>query len=381
MDDNFEFKDGAALDTRPDEAKEKDMSQVETVSAAAPVQWVEKKPSEWRNFTKQDQDGSGSCVMQTVRKLAQILLWLKEKTKVEFSAAFYQLRSNRPDGGMIGVEAFDIWKNEGVPLEALVESDHMNDAQMDAVKIDQYKKDVAKVFRIANHLGLPNGDFERVASTIQQTGKGIMVWFYFTSEEWKANLDKANDFSIPEIKTPTLTIPTGSRHSVAAVDFFLYKGKKYILCEDSALFGGVSRRLISEDFFKRRNWFIRYPTTFRFQDSTQPQPEPTPVPQKPTHTFTKPLVFIPLDANGNISNLALHESQKADVVKLQDILRYEGTFPVNVDSTGYYGATTARAVYNYQKKHAVAPAAELDSLQGRRVGEKTIASLNSKYSN
>ena len=380
-DNDIDFKNGAELDTRPEEAKQKDFSQVETVASVADVAWVEKKPSEWRKFLKQDQDGSGSCVMQTIRKLASVLLHLKENVIVEFSAAFYQNRSNRPDGGMIGVEAFEIWRKEGVPLEVFVESDHKNDAEMDAVVIDGYKKDVAKVFRIANHVGLPNGDFDRLASTLQVTGKAIMVWFYFTSSEWKAGLDKDDDFSIPEIKTPSLTISAGSRHSIAALEPVLYKGKEYILCEDSALFGGVSRRLISREFFTKRNWFTRYPTTFQFQDQTQPAPtpEPTPVPNKPKYTFTKALEFIPLNAQGNISDIAKHETQKVDVVALQDILRYEGFFPANVSSTGYYGAVTAKAVYNYQVKHAVAGMDELNSLAGKRVGTKTIASLNQRY--
>lgn len=373
MDENTPFL-GANLDTRTEDQKQKDHFQVELVASTAPVVWKEKKKSEFRSFEDQDQDGSGSCVAQTVKKLAQILLFLKEGVKVSFSAlSIYWERSNKPDGGMIGVESFDIWKNKGITLEAILPSQKMSDAQMDAAKIEQYERDIANIFRISNHVGLKNGDFEAVASTIQQTGKGVMVWFYFNSKEWSPEF--------PEVKDPSLTIPTGSRHSVTAVDFGLINGKKYIKIEDSALFGGRTVRFISEEFFKARNWFSRYPMNYRFQDSTQPAPTPTPIPQpgKPVHVFTKPLVFIPLDAKGNISNPTLHNAQKTDVVKLQDILRYEGFFPVNVDSTGYYGATTAKAVLAYQKKYAVAPLPELDGLQGRRVGEKTVVSLNNNY--
>lgn len=370
--EHFEFRDGAAIDTRPVEKQQKDIYQGELVASVAPVNWVEKKPgtSDWRSFEDQDQDGSGSCVAQTVKKLAQILLWLKEKVLVSFSAtSIYIERSNKPDGGMIGVEAFDIWKNKGITLEALVPSQKMSDAQMDAAKIEEYEKRIGEVFKIDGHVGIANGDFEAIASTIQQTGKGIMVWFYFTSAEWSPEY--------PVVKTPTLTIPTGSRHSVAAVDFGLIKGKKYLKIEDSAKFGGRTVRYVSEEWFKARNWFNRYPMNFKFQ--TGAVDPVTPTPGKPSYTFTKPLVFIPLDSKGNISNEALHKAQEADVRKLQDILRYDGVFPANVSSTGYYGATTARAVYDYQKKYAVASASELDSLQGRRVGEKTIASLNKNY--
>jgi len=65
---------------------------------------------------------------------------------------------------------------------------------------------------------------------------------------------------------------------------------------------------------------------------------------------------------------------------LQNILKYEGRFPSNVASTGYYGSITAKAVYAFQVAHKVAPLSELDSLRGRRVGDKTIKALNETYS-
>lgn len=364
-----QFQNGAAIDTRTDEQKLKDINYVELFATAQPVNWVEKPEAQWRKFPDQDQNGSGSCVAQTIKKLAGVLLWLKEGVFVRFSAThIYQRRSNKPSSGMMGVEAFDFWK-QGITLDDLFKSEQMTDAQMDALKIEKYEEDVGKVFAIGGHVGLNNGDFEMVASTIQATGKAIMVWFFFTGSEWSP--------LIPVVQDQNLTISTGLRHSVAAVDFFLVNGKKYILIEDSAHFGGITRRLISEEFFKARNWFVRYPMNFQFQDQTQPQPAP--VDPKPHYSFKKVLEFIPLNSKGYISNIPKHEAQKADVVALQDILRYEGTFPKNVSSTGYYGATTARAVLAFQRKYSVASAAELNSLQGRRVGEKTLAKLNQLY--
>lgn len=371
---------GANIDTRPEEAKVKDIGFVELVSMANPVDWKEKKESEWRTFPDQNQDGSGSCVAQTIKKLAGIQLFLKEGKYVEFSATpVYQARSNRPAGGMIGVEAFDIWKRDGITLEALVPSYKMNDAQMDAYPVEQYEKDIAKVFAISNHIGAPLKDIDTVASIIQTTKKGVMLWYYFTSAEWSP--------LIPVVKNQNLNLQEASRHSVTAVDYFLYKidGKlvKCLLIEDSAHFGGRTRRIVTEDFHKARNWFARYPMTFKFQDQSQPAPtpEPTPLPSKPKYTFSKVLEFIPLNEQGKISDTVKNTAQKADVIALQNILKYEGLFPANTDSTGYFGATTAKAVYNYQVKHAVAPLSELDSIvpKGGRVGSKTIESLNKRY--
>jgi len=362
---------GALLDNRPLEAKIKDINITELVSSAAPVSWKEKKESDFRKFPEQNQDGSFSCVAQTIKKLGGINLFLKEGKYVEFSATpIYQARSNKPGGGMIGVEAFDIWKRDGLTLEALVPSYKMNDSQMDAAAVEQYEKDIAKIFSIGGHVGIGNGDFETVASTIQQTGKGVMVWFYFTEAEWRTKYPKIID------KTLNLYLESTLKHSVTAVDFGLINGKKYIKIEDSAQFGGISERWVDEEFFLARNFFTRYPMNFKFQDGN------TPTPNKPKYTFTKPLEFIALADNGNILDLGKHEAQKKDVIALQDILKYEGLFPSNVSSTGYYGATTAKAVYAFQVKHQVAPLNELDVIvpKGGRVGTKTITVLNNLYS-
>jgi len=278
---------------------------------------------------------------------------------------------------MAGVDAFNIART-GATLEELVPSQNMTDSQMDGTEIPQYKHDVGSVFKIGNYVSLPIKDIDTIASVIQTTGKAVMVWFYFNRDEW---------VDVPIIKYPDLNLNAGetSRHSVTAIDFTLYNGKKALIIEDSwgQFFGLNGQRVITEDFFQVRNWFAAYPINFAFDDQTQPQPEPqpSPGPGKPKHTFTKPLVFIPWDsAKNQPADLASHESQKTDVVALQNILKYEGRFPSNVSSTGYYGSVTAKAVYAFQVAHKVAPLSELDSLRGRRVGEKTIKVLNEIYS-
>lgn len=359
--DQFEFVNGALLDTRTEDEQLKDFFIHEIVASASAVNWVEKPESQWRKFPDQFQDSSGSCVAQTLRKLARISFYLMTKIVTDFSATFiYWNRSNKPSGGMFGVQAFDFWKNLGIPLNEFLKSDDLSDSEMDAAKIDLYHKEMAKVFRIGGHVGIPSQDFETVASTIQATGKGVMVWFYFLADEWSP--------FIPVVKNSNLQLNGVStlRHSVATVDFTLQGGKKYLIIEDSSPFGGKYRRLISEEFFKARNYFARYPMNLVYQDQTQPTPTPEPVPvnPKPQHHFSMPLNF---------------QTTNPDVKALQDILKYEGFFPINTDSTGYYGAITAKGVLAFQKKYSVAPLAELESLQGRRCGEKTITKLNQLY--
>lgn len=340
---------GALPDLRSNEEKLKDYTFGELVASASPVQWVEKPQDKWRRFPIANQNGSGSCVAQSMAKLLGILHWQKTGTFVPFSAThIYQRRANKPSGGMAGIDAFDIAR-KGVTLEVLTPSQSLTDFDMDMMKVERYKEEVGEVFKLSNYMMLPIRDLETVASTIQKTGKGVMVWYYFQNNEWT---------DMPTIKNPDLSLGTGLRHSVTAVDYTLYKGQKALIIEDSwgKFYGLQGQRVITEDFHNKRNFFAGYPLAFRFDDQ---------LPQKPRFTFTKVLEF------SNERNL--------DVIALQNILKFEGLFPSNVDSTGIYGAVTAKAVLAFQKKHKVAPDAELNQLAGRRVGDKTIAKLNELY--
>lgn len=346
---------GALIDSRQRSEKEKDYRLEEIVSSPNAVNWREKSKDELRRFPIFDQNGSGSCVAQTAAKLLGIMY--KQNTKdnfVWFSAThIYQRRKNAPSSGMIGVDCLNILR-EGVTLEDLVPSQDMTDSEMDNKKIEDHEKQVGRIFKIGNYVKLPVQNIETVASVIQTTGKGVMVWFYFERDEWTTVPKVKRDVSLRGSKT--------SRHSVTAVDFTLHNGEKALVIEDSwgNKYGDKGQRIITEKFFKKRNFFAAYPINFSFDSEEEDT-------SKPTHTFTETLKYSPT------------YNQNSDVVKLQDILKFEGLFPKNVDSTGYYGAITAKAVDAFQRKYEVADTAELDSLQGRRVGQKTLEKLNELY--
>lgn len=344
------FQSGALLDTRLSEEKERDYTQKEIVASISPVNWVEKPQSQWRKFPIFNQNGSGSCVAQTLAKIMGVMYWLINGVYVHFSAThIYQRRNNKPQPGMAGVEAFDIAR-DGVTLEELVPSQNLTDEQMDGVMIAPYKEDVGKIFALPKYVQTNIQDIDTIASTIQATGKAVMVWFYFNIDEWT---------EVPTIKYPELTALTAQgRHSVAAVDFTMYQGKKALIIEDSwgTSYGMAGQRVITEDFFKVRNFFAAYPINFRFQ-------EPTPV-NKPSYTFTVPLTY---------------GQQNIDITGLQNILKYEGMFPGNADSTGYYGEITRKGVLAFQQKYAVDTPENLAALNGKRVGSLTIKKLNELY--
>ena len=343
------LKSGANIDYRPASEKEKDYKIEEFVTSFAPVNWRERPESEWRQFPIFHQDGSGSCVSQSMAKMMGILYWLKNNSYVHFSATdIYRRRSNKPESGMIGVDAFQIAR-DGVTLEVLVPSQNMTDQQMDSIDVEEYKIEVGKIFKIGNYIFLPTNDIEAVASVIQVTQKPVMVWFYFKYNEW--------DKEIPEIINQALNVNDDGvgRHSVTAVDFTLYNGKKALIIEDSwgPSSGKGGRRIITEDFFVKRNFFAAYTMNFRFDEK----------PEKPQYTFNNDLEF----------------NQTNEEIKiLQNVLKYENLFPVNVESTGYFGAVTKKAVGEFQLKYGVVD--NVDSPGYGRVGPKTRAKLNELYS-
>lgn len=362
---------GALVDDRPSVDRQKDYHLGEIVASVNPVDWIEKKEADWRKFPIFSQNGSGSCVAQTMAKLLGVLLYLKEGKYVHFSAThIYQRRKNKPGGGMGGVDAFDIAR-KGVTLEDLAPSQSLSDEQMDGYKLDAYKERVGEIFKITNYVALPLKDIDTVASVMQTTKKAVMVWFYFQRDEWT---------DTPTIVNSKLSLKGAKtlRHSVTAVDFTIVDGEKALIIEDSwgIQYGIGGRRIIKESFFKERNFFAAYPLNFTFVDETTPVPPPT------AHVFAKNLTFIEWDAVKNQpANMTVHNAQKLDVTRLQEILKGEGLFPINTQSTGYYGAVTAKAVKQFQEKYKVASQEEINETGGRIVGAKTRTKLNELYGN
>lgn len=347
--DTSTFVSGALLDTRTPEEQARDWTQGEVLAAAAQVQWTEKPQSSWRRFPIFNQDGSGSCVMQTQCKELGIMRYMNDGDYVHFSVADgYQRRANAPQSGMGSDDARRIAR-EGITLEQLVPSQDMSDAQLDAVQVKPYEREIGKVLAAPNSLVLPIGDIESVASTIQATGKGVMVWFYFENGEWTNTPTVAN-------QSLDRQAPSTARHSVTAVDWTLQGGEKCLIIEDSwgVNFGFTGQRVITESFFRARNFFAGYLVNFAFQAAAT---------TKPTHQF---LTDLELGAQGD------------EVRALQDCLKWDGEFPTNADSTGYFGPVTQTAVQKFQVAHGVVAVG--DPGYGR-VGPKTRAALNLIFSN
>lgn len=333
-----EFLSGVLLDDRSPAEKAKDYKFEELVSSTAQVDW--KATKKLRQFPIYSQNGSGSCVAQSAAKMLGINYHNIYGNYVHFSATdIYQRRANRPNGGMNGVDCFQICQ-KGVTLEDLSPSQNMTDAQMDNMPIDEFKREVGKLFKTENYVVVENRDIDTIASIIQQTSKGVMVWFYFNHDEW--NSEK------PVIKRKVdLYAQKTSRHSVVATDFLLIDGKKYLQIEDSwgPGTGKGGRRFISEDFMSRC-WFAGYFVNFKFQDMSAVDPA------KPAFKWTG----------------TLRQGHKNEQVRnLQKVLQHHGFFPRNVDTTGFFGAVTKSAVIKLQSKFGLSPDGVVGPVTGKQV--------------
>ena len=336
---------GCLFDNRPPSEKQKDVKFDEIVAKANAVQWREKPESEWRKFPDFDQNGAGCCVAASAKKLLGIYYQQKYGDWVDFSAAhIYQRRINKPSLGMFSYDLWNILK-QGTTLEDFAPSKG-DDSKLDSVQVTPLEADIGTKFKIDTSIDLIpgnlGGSIDEVASVIETTGKGIMAWFYFTPDEWSRDIPIIKDYSLNILDS------RACHHSVSIVDYTLYYGKKAFIIEDSAWFGGIKRRIILEEFFQKRNYYLGYFMNFKFEsDSTRPR-----------HTFNVDLSF---------------GMSSPEVIFLQECLKYDGVFPSNVDSTGYFGTTTLDSVKRFQSKYGISPVSGY-------VGNLTRSKLNELFS-
>lgn len=330
---------GVIEDTRSPIEKARDFKTSEIASAAAPV-FAPKLPTEWRKFEVRSQNGSGSCVAQSFAHALGIFSQEKTGEFVSLSASFmYKRRFNRPEAGMNAMDAWRVAREEGLTLESLMPSQNMTDAEMDNVKEQIHDRETAKAFRVKNYVTLdPALSFDEVAA-VAEKGTPVIVWFKFNYPEWT---------DIPEAKD---TI-TKLAHSTTAVDAVTYNNKQYLVISDSwGKFGQFNgQRLISREFYEKRNFYAAYPKNFVYETSA------------------------PIKYQWNTDMVAGQSSE--DIKQLQLALQSIGHFPADTEPTGLYGGITSDAVYKFQKAEKIP---NIDTLKGTRTGPATRAALNRTF--
>jgi hypothetical protein len=87
---------------------------------------------------------------------------------------------------------------------------------------------------------------------------------------------------------------------------------------------------------------------------------------------------LPAEFTYTFKGIIKYGTRSEDVKALQRALKVDGVY--NYDVTGYYGDITAAAVKRFQRKYNIASIQEINSLNGRQAGPKTIAKLNELFS-
>ena len=228
---------------------------------------------------------------------------------IDFSAAFPYKQRGGTYGGCNSNDIYSIFPKLGDIFESIMPSQDMGELEVAQLELKSYYKDLAKPFTV-KRIELPI-DFETVASTIQATKKGVMVWFRFSHPEWT---------DIPV----ALPQPTTSGHSVTAVDFILKNGKKYLVIQDSwgLAYAINGYRLISEEYFKARCFLASYLKTFQSITIADNVGKPF---------FT------------------------GSIMSAQQCFKYEGLFPGNVAEVENWGNITRTACKAFQLRYNINP--------------------------
>ena len=311
---------GALLDNRPDSEKANDVHFSEIVGSANAVNWQEKWPTKVRQFPAYDQKASSTCGANALSKSEGIHFSLKYGYLPFSRPDIYQRRYNRPAEGMAMYDMFDIASKYLVPTSFTKENPALllTESDFDSLPIDPWAKELT-VFSVKGSVKLP-ADIEAIASVIQTTQKAPVILTYFTAAEWSRE--------IPVILQSGMSVndSIALRHFSTIVDFTLFQGKKYLVVEDSAWFGGFNRRLLSAEWIAARGYEIRYGMNFKFE----------PGGTKPSY-------------------------DGMTIISAQRCLQFLGYFPSNVAFAENIGAVTRGALTKFQAANGLPQTAALDT--------------------
>lgn len=349
MEQSQEYFSGVIGDPREDERVKNGWSIDEILPASAPVNWKKKKISELSDYPIWNQYRTSACVAFAKAKQVSIAIFKLTGVWIDFSpASIYQLRANKPGLGMNIADANDIVNNIGVTLEALMKSQNLTEEEIHAVKrtrvADLFAKAIAEA--VVSYVYVP-ATIDRIAQTIE-SGKAVSLLIFAMPDEYT---------DTPKIKYPNLTYAQAEiRHEVDATDYYIHDIYNKVLWIDDSWgvgHGQGGHRNFTEEFISKRVILADAIDVFSFDGAP-----------KTTFKFE--------------TNLKLGDNNQ-EVVKLQDMLKYEKVFPSNQPSTGLYGPITAGAVLKWQLANKVAPEAELVSLKGEHFGPASRAVANAKF--
>jgi hypothetical protein len=316
---------GFLEDNRNKKQKSKDFLHEELDFGTSP-EWLTRSKAlkSTTKYEKFDQKRTSSCVANSGALALGIDNEFEGNGFAKLSPAFmYRLRVNYPDEGMYAYDIGNIGKNFGSCLFETLPTPSTEKA-INNIKITDNQKEEAKTYKAKNYVFMNKPTIDQLKN-IANTGESILVSIFAKTNEWSQEY--------PEIKYPDLEREDATIKHVITVlpnSAYEYRGKKYVIVQDSAWFGGKNIRHLSEEFVEKR---LRYGLYYKNL------PNPTPSKEKKinfTYRFNR--------------NLKVG-MRGADVVKLQEALRDLGFFNYPV-ATGYFGGITRKAVIDFQEYYA-----------------------------
>lgn len=332
---------GILEDTRSESEKAKDWQAEELASAGSLTpKFRTVKKNKWKKYTVRNQNGSGSCVSQALAKGFEVLYKLKTGKTVMFSSVpIYQKRKNAPDAGMFIFDAFGIAVKSGTCPEKNCVSQLMTDKQMDSTKLPDNFEDLNNFLDAVAYVSITK-DFDYVAGWVEKYGYA-QLHIAADRKCWSRDFPKLGSAN------------RGIRHAIAVIDAVTFDAVKYLVIEDSwGEFGEfVGQRLITREVFEDMYTSAAGFTVLEYDVSDVPK----------FAAFNTKMEF---------------GQRSVEISRLQKYLKAKGFFPSNQDTTGYYGAVTQLAVYNFQIAKQVASPLVLNKYKGQYCHDSTLAAIN-----
>lgn len=322
----------------------------------------------------------GACVGHAGAKYKQFLDYLETGKVFKHSPRFLYALAKARDGyayeGTYPRLVAKIIKDHGCATEDTVPNDTTLDHETyvynrNEKNIPEKAWDDAKPFRISGY-AFPNVKNADELGAAVKLFNGAMLLMR-VGEEWWKKKDGSNSWAAADIipLRPPKQITSG--HEVYLYGYEVENGRvKFYIRNSWSLDWGLKGNAWfyfdeMAPFLDEAITFVDLPNEAAILLNSMPTKETF------KHIFTKPIAF----------------GSKGDEVKaLQTALMIDGVFDKTLykqlwdgSELGYYGLTTARAVYDFQKKYAIAPISTLITLQGKNstVGPKTRAKLTELF--
>lgn len=354
---------GIALDTRSNEEIRKDWNAKDLVKGyiKEPLFRAINSIASIPLYFRRDQDGSGSCVAQSLAKLIEVILFKKRGIKFKFSATpIYQKRSNKPESGMIGQNAMDIVIKFFTCLEDMVKSENMNDTMMDAMPVDvqELAKFTAKFFKENNvsfsYFVDNSPTFYELAQYIENEGGAIA----FISSDY-TNWCKDRPTTSPDNKR-------NIGHSTCYHELINLNGEDLIVLDESwgkystSEMGDRGQRLMDKATFEDTAFFVGVLVLHDYKPSV-------------------------LDYSKYI-NLPImqYKDNRPEVQDLQQMLLEYGSFPSNIGKDNNFGNQTRKALLKWQLENLSTSKTLLNLWAGKYFGsasKKRIKELSTAGDN